>query len=99
MLGKDMNEHLEEIGRRLYAKISEQLKAEVEAITEDDCIRKIDRNHPRRGRPLCLPMILGNHRGLPLQWVCPMLCMGLKPMTTIILVLPFRTMFMGTYPL
>ena len=38
MFGKDMFEHLSEIGRRLYAKISEQLKAEVEAITEDDCI-------------------------------------------------------------
>lgn len=38
MLGKDMKEHLAEIGRRLYAKISEQLKVEVEAITEDDCI-------------------------------------------------------------
>jgi len=38
MFGKNMLEHLTEIGRRLYAKISEQLKAEVEAITEDDCI-------------------------------------------------------------
>lgn len=38
MLGKDMDEHLAEIGRRLYAKISEQLKAEIEAISEEDCI-------------------------------------------------------------
>ncbi len=38
MLGNDMNEHLREIGRRLYAKISEQLKAEVEFVTEEDCI-------------------------------------------------------------
>ncbi len=38
MLGDDMNEHLQEVGRRLYAKISEQLKAEVEAVTEEDCI-------------------------------------------------------------
>jgi hypothetical protein len=38
MLGNDMREHLQEIGRRLYAKISEQLRAEVEAITEEDCI-------------------------------------------------------------
>jgi hypothetical protein len=38
MFGNDMDEHLDEIGRRLYAKISEQLRAEVEAITEDDCI-------------------------------------------------------------
>jgi hypothetical protein len=33
-----MQEHLQEVGRRLYAKISEQLKAEVEAVTEEDCI-------------------------------------------------------------
>jgi hypothetical protein len=38
MFGKDMLDHLTEIGRRLYAKISEQLKAEVEAVTEEDCI-------------------------------------------------------------
>lgn len=38
MLGSTMREHLEEIGRRLYAKISEQLRAEIEAITEEDCI-------------------------------------------------------------
>lgn len=38
MLGKNMDEHLTEIGRRLYAKISEQLKAEVEAVTEEDCV-------------------------------------------------------------
>ncbi len=41
MLGDNMEEHLMEIGRRLYAKISEQLRAEVEAITEDDCIAYI----------------------------------------------------------
>jgi len=38
MFGKDMLDHLTEIGRRLYAKISEQLKAEVESVTEEDCI-------------------------------------------------------------
>ncbi|MGQ9462197.1 MAG: MjaI family restriction endonuclease [Candidatus Fervidibacter sp.] len=38
MLGNDMEERLAEIGRRLFAKVSEQLKVEVEAITEDDCI-------------------------------------------------------------
>jgi hypothetical protein len=38
MLGLNMQEHLQEVGRRLYAKISEQLKAEVEAVTEEDCI-------------------------------------------------------------
>lgn len=38
MLGSDMRKHLTEVGLRLYAKISEQLKAEVQAITEADCI-------------------------------------------------------------
>ncbi len=38
MLSSDMRTHLAEIGRRLYAKISEQLKAEVESVTEKDCI-------------------------------------------------------------
>ncbi len=38
MLGNDMREHLQKIGQRLYVKISEQLKAEVEAVTEKDCI-------------------------------------------------------------
>lgn len=37
MLGSTMEEHLEEIGRRLFVKISEQLRAEVDAITEEDC--------------------------------------------------------------
>jgi ribosome-binding protein aMBF1 (putative translation factor) len=41
MFGKNMDEHLAEIGRRLYAKISEQLKAEVESITETDCIQYV----------------------------------------------------------
>ncbi len=41
MLGKDMKEHLREVGLRLYAKISEQLKAEVSAITEEDCIKYV----------------------------------------------------------
>ncbi len=41
MLGDTMAEHLQEIGRRLYAKISEQLRAEVDAITEEDCIRYV----------------------------------------------------------
>jgi len=43
MLGKDMEEHLAEVGRRLYAKITEQLRAEVDAITEDDCIAYVHR--------------------------------------------------------
>lgn len=38
MLGTTMQEHLEAIGRRLYAKISEQLRKEVEEVTEEDCI-------------------------------------------------------------
>lgn len=33
MLGRDMREHLEEVAGRLYAKISEQLRAEIETIT------------------------------------------------------------------
>ncbi|MFN3423062.1 MAG: MjaI family restriction endonuclease, partial [Armatimonadota bacterium] len=41
MFGQSMDEHLAEIGRRLYAKISEQLKAEVESITEEDCIHYV----------------------------------------------------------
>lgn len=41
MLGETMEEHLQEIGRRLYIKISEQLHAEIEAITEEDCIRYV----------------------------------------------------------
>lgn len=31
-------EHLEELGRKLYAKISEVCQAEIETITEEDCI-------------------------------------------------------------
>ncbi len=38
MLGNTMEEHLEEVGRRLYVKISEQLRAEVDAVTEEDCV-------------------------------------------------------------
>jgi hypothetical protein len=41
MLGGTMEEHLKEVGRQLYAKISEQLRAEIEEITEDDCIRYV----------------------------------------------------------
>lgn len=41
MLGNTMEEHLEEIGRLLFAKISEQLRAEVDAITEEDCIQYV----------------------------------------------------------
>lgn len=41
MLGQNMCEHLAEIGQRLYAKISKQLKAEVESITEADCIQYV----------------------------------------------------------
>ncbi len=41
MLGSSMEAHLEEVGRRLYAKISEQLRAEVDAITEEDCIKYV----------------------------------------------------------
>ncbi len=41
MLADTMEEHLNEIGRRLYVKISEQLRAEIEAITEEDCIQYV----------------------------------------------------------
>jgi len=41
MFGNNMEEHLTEIGRRLYVKISEQLKAEIETITEEDCIQYV----------------------------------------------------------
>ncbi len=41
MLGDTMETHLEEVGRRLYVKISEQLRAEIDAITEEDCIRYV----------------------------------------------------------
>ena len=34
-------EHLEELGRRLYVKISEVCQAEIESITEEDCINFI----------------------------------------------------------
>ncbi|MCA1902475.1 MAG: MjaI family restriction endonuclease [Candidatus Hydrogenedens sp.] len=34
-------EHLEEIGRRLYIKISEVLRAEIDNITEQDCIQYV----------------------------------------------------------
>jgi hypothetical protein len=38
MFGRTMAEHLEEVGRRLFAKISEQLRKEIEEVTEEDCI-------------------------------------------------------------
>jgi len=41
MLGGTMEKHLEEVGRRLYAKIREQLREEIEKITVDDCIRYV----------------------------------------------------------
>ncbi|MCX7687914.1 MAG: MjaI family restriction endonuclease [Fimbriimonadales bacterium] len=41
MLADTREEHLNEIGRRLYVKISEQLRAEIEAITEEDCIQYV----------------------------------------------------------
>jgi len=41
MPGNTMQDHLEEVGRLLFAKISEQLRAEVETITEEDCIRYV----------------------------------------------------------
>ena len=41
MLGQDMKEHLKMVGRLLFTKISEQLKAEVEDITEEDCINYV----------------------------------------------------------
>jgi len=41
MFGETMEEHLGEIGRRLYVKISEQLRAEIDDITEEDCIRYV----------------------------------------------------------
>lgn len=39
LLGETMEQHLVELGRRLYVKISEQLHAEVRSITEEDCIQ------------------------------------------------------------
>jgi hypothetical protein len=39
--GETMKEHLQEVGRQLYAKISEQLRAEIDDITEEDCIRYV----------------------------------------------------------
>ncbi len=41
LFGDTMEEHLDEVGRRLYIKISEQLRAEIDAITEEDCIRYV----------------------------------------------------------
>ncbi|MBC7228568.1 MAG: MjaI family restriction endonuclease [Thermoflexales bacterium] len=41
MWGNTMREHLEEIGRRLYVKISENLRMEIDAITEEDCIEYV----------------------------------------------------------
>lgn len=41
LLGETMEQHLAEVGRRLYAKISEQLLAEVRAVTEEDCIQYV----------------------------------------------------------
>ncbi|MEN2993533.1 MAG: MjaI family restriction endonuclease [Bacteroidia bacterium] len=38
MKGSTMKEHLENVGRELYLKISENIHAEVESITEKDCI-------------------------------------------------------------
>jgi hypothetical protein len=38
LLGHDMREHLAEVARRLYVKISEQLRAEIDQITEKDCL-------------------------------------------------------------
>lgn len=37
-LGNTMEDHLREIGRRLYAKVSEQLRAEIDEVTEEDCV-------------------------------------------------------------
>ena len=34
-------EHIEELGKRLYVKITEVIQAEVEEITEDDCVNYI----------------------------------------------------------
>ena len=31
-------EHIEELGKKLYVKITEVIQAEVEEITEDDCV-------------------------------------------------------------
>lgn len=41
MLADTMEKHLQEVGRRLYEKISQQLREEIEAITEQDCIRYV----------------------------------------------------------
>ena len=35
------------------------------------CTRKVDRNHPCRGRPPCLPWFSGNQRGLSFQFRNP----------------------------
>jgi len=40
-LAQDMRSQLEEIGRRLYVKISENLRSEVESVTEQDCIEYV----------------------------------------------------------
>jgi hypothetical protein len=39
--GETMEKHLQEVGRQLYAKISEQLRAEIDDITEEDCIHYV----------------------------------------------------------
>lgn len=41
LFGETMEQHLVEVGRRLYVKISEQLHAEVSSITEEDCVRYV----------------------------------------------------------
>jgi hypothetical protein len=41
LLGDTMEEHLNEVGRRLYAKISEQLRSEIESVIEEDCIEYV----------------------------------------------------------
>lgn len=38
LLGSTMEEHLNDIGRRLFVKISEQMWAEIGAISEEDCV-------------------------------------------------------------
>ncbi len=41
-MGETMKEHLEEIEKRLYVKISEQMRSEVESITEKECVSYVE---------------------------------------------------------
>lgn len=41
MFGQTMEQHLEEVGRRLFVKITEQLRLEIENVTEEDCLEYV----------------------------------------------------------